>query len=299
MQQDAAPADVAANLTMCERLADDAAAAGAQIIVLPEFFSTGMGFWPQLTDCAQPVDGPAGSLLVTLARRHRVTVGGSLLCRDPDGQTRNAFLLATADGIVGRHDKDLPTMWENCFYVGGDDDGVLPPVDGYTPGAALCWEFMRSATARRMRRRVDVVLGGSCWWSVPDWPPAALTRRCEAGNAATAAAIVPSFARLVGAPVAHAAHCGRVVCRMPMTPLTYRGHCQGGAVIVGGDGRVLARRDRSQGPGFALADVTIGRVAALDEPPAGFWLHKRGLLPAVSWAYQNWHGRRWYARHRR
>jgi hypothetical protein len=47
------------------------------------------------------------------------------LCRDEDGHVRNAFFLATPDGIAGRHDKDIPTAWENCFYVGGTDDGLI------------------------------------------------------------------------------------------------------------------------------------------------------------------------------
>lgn len=300
IQQDAVPADVTANLAMCEQLADDAAAKGAEIIVLPEFFTTGMGFLPELVDCALPPDGAATELLTRLADRHHALVGGSFLCRDADGDTRNTFLLtAPAEGVVGRHDKDLPTMWENCFYVGGADDGVLPNVNGFSPGAAVCWEFMRTQSVHRMRGRVDIVLGGSAWWSVPPWPPQALTRRWEDANAATAANVAPAFARMVGAPVAHAAHCGPVDCRMPMTPLPYHGHMQGGAVITAADGQVLARRDRAQGSGVALADVTIGRVPPVDSPPPGFWLHKRGPVPAAMWAYQNWHGRRWYGRHGR
>lgn len=299
VQQDAVAADVPANLMMCERLADAAAEAGAEVIVLPEFFTTGMGFLPELVDCALPPDGAAAELLGSLARRHHAIVGGSFLCRDSDGDTRNTFLLATPQGIAGRHDKDLPTMWENCFYVGGTDDGVLPDVDGFSPGAAVCWEFMRTQSVHRMRGRVDIVLGGSAWWSVPAWPPRALTRRWEDANAATAARVASAFARMVGAPVAHAAHCGDVDCRMPMAPVRYRGHMQGGAVIAAADGTVLARRDRRDGPGFALADVTIGRVPPLDTPPPGFWLHKRGPVAAAMWAYQNWHGRRWYARHGR
>ena len=301
IQQNAVPADVPANLAMCERLADDAAKAGAEIIVLPEFFTTGMGFLPQLAYCAQPVDGAPADLLKTLARRHHATVGGSFLCRSDDtGDTHNTFLLVDPDGqVVGRHDKDLPTMWENCFYVGGNDDGVLPQTGGFTPGAAVCWEFMRTQSVHRMRGRVDIVLGGSAWWSVPPWPPQALTRRWEEQNAATAAKVAPAFARMVGAPVAHAAHCGDVDCRMPMTPIGYHGHMQGGAVIAAADGSVLARRERREGAGFAVADVTIGRIPPLDSPPSGFWLHKRGPIPALMWAYQNWHGRRWYARHGR
>jgi hypothetical protein len=51
------------------------------------------------------------------------------------------------------------------------------------------------------------------------------------------------------------------------------------------------------GPGFALADVTIGRTPSLDNPRDGFWLYDRGPIPAALWTYQNWHGKRWYRRH--
>jgi predicted amidohydrolase len=76
-------------------------------------------------------------------------------------------------------------MWENCFYVGGEDDGVLE-AEGKSVGVALCWELMRSQTARRLRGRVDVVLAGSGWWSVMDWRPGAVFRRLEARNATLA-----------------------------------------------------------------------------------------------------------------
>jgi predicted amidohydrolase len=289
-------ADVEANLATCERLADEAAAAGAEWILLPEFFTTGVGFVPALADAAVAPDGAATTLLEELARRHGATVGGSFLCRDPDGHARNAFFLATPHGIAGRHDKDLPTMWENCFYVGGSDDGVIE-TGGGTAGVSLCWEFMRAQTARRLRGKVDVVVGGSCWWSIPAWPPAALTRRMERANARTAAAIAPAFARLVGAPVVHAAHCGPLECAMPGAPFEYRGHLQGGAVISDAHGRVLARREAGEGPGVAIADVEIGAVAPDDELPDRYWLHRRGAMAAYTWNFQRWHGRHWYARH--
>src|SRR5699024_5602815 len=134
------------------------------------------------------------ALLRQLATRHHVTVGGSFICRDHDGHNRNAFFLVGPDGrILGRHDKDLPTMWENCFYVGGSDDGIIETSDA-TVGAAVCWEFMRTQTARRLRGRVDIVVGGSAWWSIPPWPPRQLFQRLEQNNARTAAQIVPAMA---------------------------------------------------------------------------------------------------------
>ncbi len=288
-------ADVDANLEACERLAGEAAARGAEWIVLPEFFTTGMAFDQRLAEASLPPDGPATRLLLDLARRHGAVVGGSFLCRDPDGHVRNAFFLATPDGLAGRHDKDAPTMWENAFYVGGDDEGVLHAA-GLAVGVALCWEFMRSRTARRLRGKVDLVLGGSCWWSVPDWFPRGLTRAWERRNAATALEAVRTFARLVGAPVVHAAHCGSLECPTPWLP-RYRGHFEGGAEVVDAAGRVLARRGPEEGPGVVVATVEVGGCRALDPLPGRFWLHRRGFLPALAWNYQMVHGRSWYRRH--
>ena len=159
IQLEARVADVDANLESAERLVDRAAAEGAGCIALPEFFTTGIGFVPELADRALAPDGEASRaapLPCTPAMAR--CVGGSFLCRDEDGEVRNAFLLADPGGeLAGRHDKDLPTMWENAFYVGGNDDGVIDAGE-LTIGAALCWELMRTQTVRRLR-------GGSIWRS--------------------------------------------------------------------------------------------------------------------------------------
>jgi predicted amidohydrolase len=287
--------DVDANLEAARRLGDEAGAQGAEWIVLPEFFTTGIAFDERLAGAAVAPDGAALGVLRDLAVAHGATVGGSFLCRDADGEVRNAFLLVRPDGsVAGRHDKDLPTMWENAFYVGGEDDGVIDAGDA-TAGVALCWELMRSQTARRLRGRVDVVVGGSGWWSIPAWP---LTGPMERRNATTAAKVAGAFAPLVGAPVVHAAHAGPIDCAMPWLPgVRYRGHLQGGATIVDAHGRTLAHRGREAGAGVVLADVVPARVTPEADIPDGFWLHQRGTMAAATWAYQRVHGRRWYRRH--
>ncbi len=294
IQLEAVPADVDANLVTVERLVEDAVAMGAQTIALPEFFTTGVGFWPELADAALPVDGKATELLVALARRHHVMIGGSLLIRDSDGNVRNAYLLVTADGVAGRHDKDLPTMWENAFYVGGHDDGVIE-VGNLTVGAAVCWELMRTRTVRRLRGRIDLAMTGSGWWSIPDWWPRAGFRRLEERNASTAWQAAASFAGYVGAPVLHAAHAGGLRCRMPWLPLGYAGRFEGGTMIVAADGTVLA--SRAEGEGVVVADVAVGRCIPSSPVPDRFWLHPRGALPSAVWHYQRVHGRRYYRRH--
>lgn len=296
IQLEALPADVDANLATTERLVERAVAAGAETIALPEFFTTGIGFWPELADAALPPDGKATELLLGLAQRHGVMIGGSLLTRDTDGNVRNAYLLVTAEGVAGRHDKDLPTMWENAFYVGGHDDGVIE-TGTLTVGAAVCWELMRTQTVRRLRGRIDLAMTGSGWWSIPDWWPRVSFRRMEARNAATARRAAASFAGYVGAPVLHAAHAGELRCRMPWLPLGYSGRFEGGTMIVAADGTVLACRDRADGEGIVVADVEVGRRAPITQAPKGFWLHRRGALAAMTWHHQRLHGRRYYRRH--
>lgn len=295
VQLDAVPGDVDANLAACERLAAEAGAAGAKIIALPEFFSTGIGFLDSMIDGALPADGRAAELLCNLARRHDAMVGGSFLCRDADGHIRNAYLLADPDGIVGRHDKDLPTMWENAIYIGGSDDGVLT-CDEHQVGAAVCWELMRTQTVRRLSGRVDLAMTGSGWWSIPSWSPHRLFERLEVANAATARLAAADFAGYIGAPVLHAAHVGDLVCPMPWLPMRYRGYFEGCALIADSAGAVLAERRREDGEGIVLADITLGRRDPVQAAPQGFWLHKRGAMAAAVWHYQRLHGRRWYRR---
>jgi predicted amidohydrolase len=298
IQLEAKLADVDSNLEAVERLADRAGAQGAECIVLPEFFTTGIGFAPALADAALAPDGEATELLRSLARRHGALVGGSFLCRDGDGEVRNAFFLATPGGeIAGRHDKDLPTMWENAFYVGGSDDGVIDAGD-LSIGAAVCWELMRTQTVRRLRGRIDLALTGSGWWSMSEnWPPRSVFSRLETANRRRAVDAAATFALYLGVPVVHAAHAGELHCAMPWFPAPYRGHFEGGTLITDPRGRILDAIDRTDGEGFAIADVEPGRHEPLREAPDRFWLHRRGAVAAMAWSYQRLHGRPWYRKH--
>ena len=284
--------DIDANLAACEGLAGRAAAEGAEWIVLPEFFTTGVGFFPELAQRSLPPDGAATKLLLSLAKRHGAFVGGSFLCRDADGHVRNAFLLATPEGIAGRHDKDIPTMWENCFYVGGADDGLIE-AGGLTAGVALCLEFNRTRTVERLRGKADIVLGGSFTWGAPAWMPfrgrlqSSIERYTDWAR---------RFARLVGCPVVEATHCGRMRCKTPMLPLPYDTSLGGGAIVCDAAGNVLARRDACEGAGIVVADVKAARVETGDPKPHGFWIQELDTLSKANWHVQGWHGRRWYRR---
>lgn len=297
LQVEAEVGNIDANLAMCSGLAERAVHEGAEWIVLPEFFSTGVANRPELAQNAPAADGAPTRLLQDLARTHGVHIGGSSLVRDADGHVRNAFLVAGPDGaILGRHDKDVPTMWENSLYVGGGDPGRIPAGENMI-GAAMCWELLRTQTAERLAGQVDLVLSGSGWWSIPAWPPRPLTRWLQQRNSTRAVEAPSVFATYCGAPVVHAAHSGSLNCPMPLVGVAYGGHYEGGASVTAADGTVLALRRRDEGPGLAVADVVLGRSTPRPLPDR-FWLQKRGVLPTLAWAYQNPYGRTQYARTR-
>jgi predicted amidohydrolase len=134
---------VAKNLSRVESLALEAFRGGAQWVILPEFFPSAMAFTPSMLAAWQPLDVAPLQLMRKLARTHDGVVGGSFIAKS-GGDCFNSFLLVFPDGQYYRHDKDLPTMWESCYYVGGSDDGVLD-----TPAGPIGVEF--SARMRKAR----------------------------------------------------------------------------------------------------------------------------------------------------
>lgn len=301
--------DVDANLAAAHGLVAAAAKQGARLVVLPEFFTSGMAYLPAVADAIEPWSGRVIASLRNGAAAHDVLVAGSFLCLDDDGHVRNAFVVVSGHGVLGRHDKDLPTMWENALYAPGHDDGLLraalpgsgrdtEPVD---IGMALCWELTRSRTVRRLAGQVDLVLAGSGWWSVPQWHPRGLFAAWERANSARAVQAPAEFARLVGAPVVHAAHVGAFDCPLPGLPGRYRGRYEGGTGMWDAGGRRLAALPpaASDGPGTATAvtaDVPLSRREPTPVRDA-YWLTPPGPVPTFAWHWQRAVGRPFYRRH--
>lgn len=300
IQLDTRLGDTLHNLRACQRLAEQAVDQGAQWIALPEFFNTGVCFDPALVTAIEHEDGPSAQFLRDFSRRHGVVIGGSFMCRIPHGGVRNRYLCFNKGELLGKHDKDLPTMWENAFYEGGDtdDSGELGQIGDVRVGTAVCWEFMRSQTSRRLQGKVDVLIGGSHWWSMPDHWPTWLTHKMEAHNSDNLIASVQETAQLIGAPVIHASHCNRIQSRFPGLPwLTYRGTLEGHTAIIDGHGQLLAHRSKDEGEGVITAHITPRYVSTQLPVPQRFWLRQRGLLPTLSWHLDGFFGKRWYRKH--
>jgi predicted amidohydrolase len=188
-------------------------------------------------------------------------------------------------------------MWENAYYIGGHDDGIIDTPIGPV-GAAVCWELVRTRTVRRLRDRVRLVVGGSCWWTMPEWPlPRALLVPRDEQNREIMRQTPARFARLVGAPVIHAAHCGQFVGETPRVPfLSYRSHYLGEAQIIAADGTLLGRRTYEEGEGIVMANITVAEPQGIDPVPERFWIPDLPQWAIAVWNYQNAHGARQYRR---
>jgi predicted amidohydrolase len=158
----------------------------------------------------------------------------------------------------------------------------------------LCWEFIRTATVARLLDRVDIVIGGSCWWQRSDTDSAA--------NLAILRTAPQTFARLLGVPVVHASHAGpfeggtvstRDVTRRPF-------HYLGETQIVDGTGMVLARLSETDGEAVVIADITPEVVTAARPPvPDRFWIPEMPEGWDDAWRASLAHDREYYLEHTR
>jgi predicted amidohydrolase len=304
VQMEGRVADIPYNLEHAEKLATEALERQAKIVALPEFFTTPIAFDERLTACALPLENQALDMMKALARRYAAYIGGSMLLRR-GGDVFNSYFFVQPDGRAFTHDKDIPTMWENAFYVGGTDDGVME-TDLGPVGAAVCWELIRTRTIRRLRGRIRLAMTGSNWWTGPtNWPGAdRVLGKVERFNQELAGEAPVRFAKLLGVPVLHAGQAGRFRGRFLLVPgldvaVGYASTFLGETMIVDREGRLLSRRSLDEGAGITVADVLLEAGEPGEDPPAdSFWIPKLTFTHRAYWHHQNACGRRFYAKHK-
>ncbi len=291
VQMEGRVADLAYNLQQVEQLAREAFERGARIVALPEFFTTPMVFDERLLHCALPEENRAVELLHTLAEKYSGYIGGSLLIQR-DSDIYNTYVFMQPDGTYFTHDKDIPTMWENAFYIGGNDDGIMQ-TDLGPAGAAVCWELIRTRTVNRLKGKVEFSMAGSNWWTVPDWKfPRFIFDNMHIRNCDYARSAPSTFARLLGTPVLHGAHASEFSGQLLLLPglnprLPFNSFMMGETQIVDNRGSILVRRTQQEGMGVILADLSLRRTTPTLDVKNGYW------IPELTWPFKFfWHQQR-------
>ncbi|MDN5743941.1 MAG: carbon-nitrogen hydrolase family protein [Nocardioidaceae bacterium] len=287
---------VGENLTRLDRLIRDAVSRHRpDVVMVPESATTPNVYARVLRTTVQPVDGAPMQLLRDLARELGVVVGGGFVARRGD-HARGTFVLAEHDGAAHLHDKDIPTMWENNYYAGGNGPGLttLGTLGEVPVGIASGWEWARMGTARRLRGRVGILLGGMCWPSYPlNWrgPFGALACREHALQRQAARELPRQVARLIGAPVVHASHVGPISFATPLAPgVSWRTEMLGETQIVERDGTIVARLTTEDGEGHVAATVNLAAPEPSDPLAPTYWIPPFSVTTRAAWRAMNTHG---------
>jgi predicted amidohydrolase len=93
------PNEPAANEAVARRLAAQAAAEGADLLLLPELWSSGYDL-ARAGQYAAPLDRGAFAVMADLAQTHQIYVGGTALEANPAGRPFNTAVLYTPQGTL-------------------------------------------------------------------------------------------------------------------------------------------------------------------------------------------------------
>jgi predicted amidohydrolase len=147
------------NLETCLARLDEAAAAGAELLVLPECAIPGYMFdsAEEATPFAEEIPGPSTEALADACRRLGVHVVCGLLERDGD-LLRNAAVLVGPDGLVGSYRKThLPFLGVDRFVAPGDELAVYETPLGRI-GLEICYDLRFPEVTRTLALRgADIV----------------------------------------------------------------------------------------------------------------------------------------------
>ena len=159
--QQANTADRAANIEKLQRHIRQAAAEGAELVVLQELHN-GLYFCQtedtSLFDQAEPIPGPSTELFGALAKELGIVVVLSLFERRAPGLYHNTAVVLERDGsIAGKYRKmhipDDPAYYEKFYFTPGDLG--FEPIDTSVGrlGVLVCWDQWYPEAARLMAMR--------------------------------------------------------------------------------------------------------------------------------------------------
>ncbi len=138
-----------------------AEARAADLVILPEMFST--GFSMHSSALAEPEDGPTTAWLLEQAERIGSVICGSLIIQAADGSYRNRLLWARPDGTLAHYDKRhlFRMAGEHKHYAAGEQQ-VLLELNGWRVRPLICYD-LRFPVWSRDAGGTDLLLYTANW----------------------------------------------------------------------------------------------------------------------------------------
>ena len=168
-------------------------AAGTDLIVLPETFTT--GFSNEAVASAESMDGESVAWMRALARERDAAVTGSVQIRDGDA-VFNRLLFATPDGALHQYDKrHLFRMAREQEWYAAGDERIVVEYRGWRICPLVCYDLRFPVFSRN---RVDPGRGDELEYdlllSVANWP----AKRHEAWRTLLRARAMENLCYVVG-----------------------------------------------------------------------------------------------------
>lgn len=163
LQMDIAYEDRQANFDTVAGYAETATAEGADLLVLPEMFSTGFSMNPETT--AEPPDGATARFLRETAQRLGIGIVGGFARRQPAQKPQNVALAVDRDG------RDLALYAKTHLFSYMDEDqhhaaGDAPcpfVFDGVKTACFICYDLRFPELFRKVADDCDLVLVIASW----------------------------------------------------------------------------------------------------------------------------------------
>ncbi|MDX2137839.1 MAG: carbon-nitrogen hydrolase family protein [Chloroflexota bacterium] len=291
VQMDAQPAPVTDRLGRAARLVTDAAAQGAQLVVLPEVFNTGYTYHEINYTLAERPDGQTMTWMLAQAAQHNVHLAGTFLLLD-GGEIYNTAFLVAPDGRTWRYDKRYPFSWERAYFRAGSDATIAHTELGKL-GMMICWDHVHPELWAEYAGKVDAMVIMSCSPAVhkadlvfPDGErigsdsiPA--LRKSYSGADMPFGSTIDQQAAWLGVPVVHSEGAGKFDSTLPaplfsvgaalaLRPQMWGKLLQARRVrmesdyypqtkVVSASGHVLSRVE-TEGDSYTLTDITLNET---------------------------------------
>lgn len=134
--------DVDGNRARASEAVENAARAGADLVVLPELCTTGYAFADESEACelGESADGPTLEQWRALAADNRVVIVGGFCELDADGAPRNSALLVDQDGSSRVYRKTHLWDREQLIFVAGTEPPPVIHTSAGRVGIAICYD---------------------------------------------------------------------------------------------------------------------------------------------------------------
>ncbi len=229
-----------------QRIAELAEEVEADLLVLPELFTTGYQFTSrdEAYNLAEPIPGPTTEFCTDLAKKKNLFVIAGLAERDGDA-VYNSSVITGPEGFIGRYRKIHLFDTEKNVFSAGEQAPPVFELGAARVGVMICFDWRFPETARSLALKNADVIAHPSNLVLPHCPQSMITRCLENRVYAITADRVGVEQRIEG------------------ETLTFIGQSQ----VVDPDGNVLIRAsaDREE---TAVVDIDLSKARQKSINPA-------------------------------